>query len=286
MTEIVLHREDEPELLFPGSNENQTVQLCIDRASLDDYNPPICTNHRMKSGQPDHLCRHFTHLRVEPSHSAMQISNYPRQPDSRNFWRGRIVQLRAIEQKDLEALLTSPEELDTEIERFEDAIGFPRSSESERDNLQKLAKRVGKEDFLFCLVENNDGQTVGHINSFDCVRRNGTFKYALAIKHQFWRNGYGREAATIFLRYYFRELRYQKCTALVYEFNEASIRFHEALGFRFEGRLRNMLYTNGQYFDELYFGVTAAEWDQIDPVSRLGNFRSRYETGLNPNSGK
>ena len=202
----------------------------------------------------------------------------PSQSDNRNFWRGQTVRLRAIEQRDLDALLTSPEELDTEIERYEDAIGFPRSPESERDSLQKLAKRVGKEDFLYCLIEDDQGQVVGHINSFDCIRRNGTFKYALAIRHQYWRKGYGREAATIFLRYYFRELRYQKCTALVYEFNEGSIRFHEALGFRFEGRLRNMLYTNGQYFDELYFGVTVTEWDQLDPVPPLESFRARHET--------
>lgn len=108
---------------------------------------------------------------------------------------------------------------------------------------------------------------------------NGTFKYALAIKRPFWRKGYGREAVTIFLRYFFRELRYQKCTALVYAFNERSIRFHEALGFKFEGRLRNMLYTNGEYFDELYFGLTRAEWDQLDPPLPLPRFSLHEEAG-------
>ena len=184
----------------------------------------------------------------------------------------------AIERKDLDAIRTSPEEPDTEINRYEDAIGFPISPESDRDSLQALAKQVGKDDFLFCFIENHDGQKVGYINNFDCVRRNGTFKYALAIKHRYWRHGYGQEAVTIFLRYYFRELRYQKCTALVYSFNEPSIRFHEALGFRFEGRLRNMHYTNGQYFDEIYFGVTAAEWAQLDPAPALSNFRAHNES--------
>ncbi len=46
-------------------------------------------------------------------------------------------------------------------------------------------------------------------------------------------------------------------------------------------RLRNMLYTNGQYFDELYFGVTVAEWDQLDPAPPLQRFRARNEPDLN-----
>lgn len=207
----------------------------------------------------------------------MQALNNDGSAGNRNFWRGKSIRLRPIEQHDLDEILTTTEEYDTELDRYEDSIGFPISRERDREDLQKLIKEVGDNDFLFCFIEDLQGQTVGHINSFDCVRRNGTFKYALAIKHQFWRKGYGREAVLIFLRYFFRELRYQKCTVLVYSFNERSIRFHEAIGFRFEGRLRNMIYTDGQYFDEIYFGLTSAEWDEIDPPLGLRRFSARVE---------
>lgn len=210
----------------------------------------------------------------------MQTANNELQDENRNFWRRPTIRLRAVETADLEAILTSTEEPDTESHRYEDAIGFPLSREAERESLHNLAKRVGKNDFLFCLIEDQQGQVVGYINSFDCVRRNGTFKDAIAIKQPFWRKGYGREAVTILLRYFFRELRYQKCTAVVYSFNEPSIRFHEALGFRFEGRLRNMLYTNGEYFDEIYFGLTRAEWDQIDPSRVMERFSASDEKAL------
>ncbi len=207
----------------------------------------------------------------------METPNNEVKTRHRNFWRGQTIRLRPIEQQDLDEILTSTDEHDTEIDRYEDAIGFPQSREQDRESLQRLAKQVGKKDYLFCFIEDLHGHKVGYINSFDCMRRNGTFKYALAIKRPFWRKGYGREAATILLRYFFRELSYQKCTALVYSFNERSIRFHEALGFKFEGRLRNMVYTNGTYYDELYFGVTCAEWDQIDPPFALRRFSARDE---------
>src|SRR5919199_2275925 len=138
----------------------------------------------------------------------MKTSNNEVTTEQCNFWRGSTIRLRPIEQQDLDEILTSTDEHDTEIDRYEDAIGFPQSGEQDRESLQRLAKEVGKKDFLFCFIEDLQGQKVGYINSFDCTRRNGTFKYTIAVKRPFWRKGYGREAVTILLRYFFRELRY------------------------------------------------------------------------------
>lgn len=52
--------------------------------------------------------------------------------------------------------------------------------------------------------------------------------------HPHWRRGYASDAICIVLRYYFEELRYQKCTVSVYDFNESSLRLHEWLGFQVE----------------------------------------------------
>src|SRR5438552_3298130 len=54
-----------------------------------------------------------------------------------------------------------------------------------------------------------------------------------------------REAIQLILRYYFGELRYQKVTVYVAEFNDASIKLHEGLGLHTEGRLRHVVYTGG-----------------------------------------
>src|SRR5690242_109359 len=186
-----------------------------------------------------------------------------------NFWRGETIRLRAIEQKDLDDLLHAPEEPDSELERADDYIGFPLSPEQQRARLEEIARREPADEDYFWIIENQEGQTVGNIATFACNRRFGVFKYSIVLKRAFWRKGYGREAVRLVLRYYFRELRYQKVTALVYSFNERSIRFHEALGFTFEGRLRRMVYTNGQFYDELYYGMTAEEFDQIDPRTNL-----------------
>ncbi len=184
---------------------------------------------------------------------------------SYNFWRGDHVRLRAIEQRDLEAALQSADEPDTELDRYEDHIRFPVSHEQDRATLAALAQRERSDDTYFWMIETIDGQHVGYINTFDCDRRVGSFKYAVMTKRPFWHHGYAREAIQLVLRYYFRELRYQKVTVLVYSFNERSMRLHQGLGFSFEGRLRRMVYTHGRHYDELYFGMTREEFDQQDP---------------------
>lgn len=99
--------------------------------------------------------------------------------------------------------------------------------------------------------------------------RAGCFKYALVIRSPFRRQGYARAAIVLLLRHYFRERRYQKCTVIIYSFNTASIRLHDALGFSLEGRLRRMVFTNYRHYDALYYGMTAEEFVALDPPPAL-----------------
>jgi RimJ/RimL family protein N-acetyltransferase len=75
--------------------------------------------------------------------------------------------------------------------------------------------------------------------------------------------GYASEAVFLILRYYFQERRYQKVNAMVDEFNEASLRLHRSLGFQQEGQLRRMAFTGGRYYDQLVFGMTREEFEQL-----------------------
>jgi len=73
---------------------------------------------------------------------------------------------------------------------------------------------------------------------------------------------------TLVLRYYFRELRYQKATVTVYSFNEASARLHESLGFQLEGRIRRTVFTGRKHCDQLVYGITTEEFGARDEGHR------------------
>lgn len=65
------------------------------------------------------------------------------------------------------------------------------------------------------------------------------------------------------LRYIFQERRYQKVTVAVYSSNKASIHLHEGLGFQRKGRLRHMVYTDGEYHDHLLYGLAVEEFREM-----------------------
>jgi len=184
-----------------------------------------------------------------------------------NTFTGPTIRLCALEERHIAAMLDAPE--DTELERADDAITFPRSREQRRAELEAHMRKERTDDSCFLIIETLDGQLIGNIATFDCDRRVGTFKYSIVLQRAHWGQGYAREAVTLLLRYYFRELRYQKVTILIYSFNDRSIRFHERFGFIPEGRLRRVVYTHGTHYDELYFGLTTEEFDALDPLDSL-----------------
>ena len=110
------------------------------------------------------------------------------------------------------------------------------------------------------MIENETGEVVGDLTTHNCDARVGSFSYGITIRRERRRCGYASEAIALVLRYYFRELRYQKATVTVYSFNEASARLHESLGFQLEGRIRRTVFTDGQRCDELIYGITAEEF--------------------------
>lgn len=175
-----------------------------------------------------------------------------------NLWQGEKVRLRAVEPRDWEAFHRNDE--DTESARLCYEISFPRSPEGTRKWAESTAQDAPVNDTFRWAIDRLDGELVGTLNTHGVNRRCGTFSYGLAIFRPHWRHGYGSDAIRIVLRYYFQELRYQKCTVDVYSFNEASLKLHQQLGFQVEGRIRRMIYSGGAYHDDIFLGITAEEF--------------------------
>jgi RimJ/RimL family protein N-acetyltransferase len=182
-----------------------------------------------------------------------------------NIWQGKRVRLRAVEPDDWQAFFDW--EQDTHFGRWTYWIPFPTSREAARTWAAGQALADGKTHEFRWVIETLDGEFAGTINTHTCDPRVGTFQYGVAVKREYWRHGYASEAIWIVLGYFFRELRYQKVTAPVYAFNEPSLALHCRLGFTEEGRLRRMVYTGGQYHDEVLFGMTVEEFETADHAS-------------------
>lgn len=75
-----------------------------------------------------------------------------------------------------------------------------------------------------------------------------------------WGEGYGTEAIELLVEYGFEQRRLHKFVAEVVEFNDASKRLVENVGFVEEGRLREQDFVDGQYHDCVMYGLLATEW--------------------------
>ena len=177
-----------------------------------------------------------------------------------NFWQGDKIRVRAVEPSDWEHFYFC--NLVSERGAHLDFLWPPISKDlvkkdTERDSLYRM-----ENDIFKGVIENLKGEIVGSIGTHHIDRRVGVFSYGLAIDHLHQRKGYATEAILLVIKYYFEELRYQKCNVKVHSNNASSIVLHEKLGFKQEGRIRNTVFTQGTYFDSLWYGLTLEEWKQ------------------------
>ena len=174
------------------------------------------------------------------------------------FWQGERIRLRAVEPSDGSFFSRLNE--DTELVRNMDHIWTPTSAALTAAFAEEQSKNKFEKDTFVWIIQDQQGEAVGTIDTHDCKRREGTFSYGISVAAEHRRRGYASEAIRLVLKYYFEELRYQKVTTNVHSDNPASIALHEHLGFKKEGVLRRMVYSHGEFFDDIMYGMTGEEF--------------------------
>ncbi len=186
------------------------------------------------------------------------------EPYANYFWQGDKVRLRPFRAED--APNKWREWTDTEARRFlESQTDLPPVSLAEyTEQMQAGADfRDRSPDRIGFAIETLAGEFVGWINLFIGEGRHGTFSFGLGIFREYQRQGYASEAIRIILRYGFNELRCHKCNSACLASNLASAEMHRKLGFREEGRRREIFFIAGRYEDELVFGMLKEEYDAL-----------------------
>jgi len=183
-------------------------------------------------------------------------------PDYSNyFWQGEKVRLRPWRLDDVELrFLTS---LDSpSVALHQDGIELPTSIEFWQKWLEKVVSGENDKMIRF-VIETLEGVSVGWINIHSRDQKNGTFGFGLAVYREHRGNGYAVDATRLILKYGFWEQRYQKCNSMCLHTNSASIRLHEKLGFIKEGQIRRTCFHDGIYHDDVLFGMTREEFDDL-----------------------
>ena len=72
--------------------------------------------------------------------------------------------------------------------------------------------------------------------------------------------GYGADAISVLLDYAFEELGLYRVGLSVFEFNQPAVSAYEKLGFRTEGRLRQTVKRDEDFYDAILMSVLKPEW--------------------------
>jgi RimJ/RimL family protein N-acetyltransferase len=188
------------------------------------------------------------------------------QASGANYWDLGDIRLRTALISDAsmfaEHFITSP----ARVERAFERILPPQTTEDAEKWLTDYAgdTEKGGDRRVFIIEGAGSGIFLGYIDIWEADARNGVFKTGIKMLEGNSGKGYATRAYVRTLGYYFNELRYQKCDIYIYEFNDASLRFHKKIGFREEGRMRREYYSEGRFYDSVCLGLTKEEYNDLN----------------------
>ena len=179
---------------------------------------------------------------------------------------GNRILLRALEHRDLDPIWEAYKDLDLELVTSGDSPPY-----SDRWVRNFWGQRIDDPapDMRYFAIEplpGNPGAGVfaGMCNLQDIDTRNRHAELGIWMASRDLRGlGYGTDAIRALLPYAFEVTLLEKLHLGVYDFNEGGMRSYERVGFRYEGRLRHMIYYEGRWWDEWPMRILRSEWEHI-----------------------
>jgi RimJ/RimL family protein N-acetyltransferase len=134
-----------------------------------------------------------------------------------------------------------------------------KSSKSVEEALNYIKKcnenmKEGK-SYHFGIYEKEKGEIVGVIGFFDLDSEAKKGEIGFWIVKDYWNRGLMSEAVILLTRFIFEELGCHRIYAHFHEKNIAVARILQKAGFEKEGELKDELVTNGQYYNDLIYGI-------------------------------
>ena len=177
-----------------------------------------------------------------------------------NLFQGKLVRLAGIDPDEVSKSFAQWSR-DSEYMRLLDSDPpHLRSSKSIKEWMEKELEN-NTEMYWFAVRALEDDRLLGDItlSVVDWGSRNAFMGIGIGAR-EFWGKGYGTDAIELLLRYAFTELNLRRVSLNVFEFNERAIRSYEKVGFRLEGRERQVMQRGGRRWDIIDMGILQEEW--------------------------
>jgi RimJ/RimL family protein N-acetyltransferase len=122
-------------------------------------------------------------------------------------------------------------------------------------------RMLAPDALAYSIVELSSGRLIGFTTFSALDGDNGSVMFHITIgERDAWGRGLGTEATQLMLQHAFERLGLHRVGLAVFSYNTRAIRAYEKAGFRIEGRLREAIQRQGEFFDEVQMGILASEW--------------------------
>ncbi|MBJ8107664.1 GNAT family N-acetyltransferase [Bacillus cereus] len=151
----------------------------------------------------------------------------------------------------------------TEIEEIRFMTGTTKRFKLEEveAHIQKSVADPTRVDFAVCLSETNE--VIGDLAILEIDEENRKAFYRISMHNlNIVGKGYGSEATQLALSYAFDVLQLNRVQLEVYSHNPRGIRAYEKVGFIQEGRLRESIFINNQFSDEIIMSVLKRDYEK------------------------
>lgn len=131
-----------------------------------------------------------------------------------------------------------------------------------KTHIQNIANDPSRFDFAICLKDTNE--TIGELSILDINEEDRKAGFRIAMNSiSLTGKGYGTEAIKIVLRFVFDQLNLNRIQLEVFSHNLRGIRAYEKVGFVKEGVLRQALYFNDTYSDEIIMAMLKSDYNKM-----------------------
>ncbi|ATP41788.1 GNAT family N-acetyltransferase [Solibacillus sp. R5-41] len=159
----------------------------------------------------------------------------------------------------LDAPIMYENSLDEEI-RYMTGTKLNFSLEQIKAHIENINNDSSRYDFAICLKDTDEMIGELSISEIDKENKKAGFRISMA-SILLTGKGYGTEAINLVLSFVFEQLQLNRLQLEVFSHNLRGIRAYEKVGFKKEGILRQSLYYNDAYSDEIIMAVLKSDYD-------------------------
>ncbi|MGI8892275.1 MAG: GNAT family N-acetyltransferase [Bacteroidia bacterium] len=148
---------------------------------------------------------------------------------------------------------------DEEVSKFNSHATFPNTQEKMEAYYNSL--QDNNRNVVLVIIDKTSNRHIGNIalQQIDWVSKNAEFAILIGNK-EYWKGGYGTEAAELIVRYGFERLNLHRIYCGTIEGNVGMKKLAQVLNMKEEGVRREAIYKNGQYCNILEYGVLKNEF--------------------------